>query len=38
MEFISIVNGFFRCNITDEVKGILGQVNAALQLTKAMAQ
>ncbi len=36
MEFISIVNGLFRCDITDEVKGILGQVNAALHRIKAM--
>lgn len=38
MEFISIVNGLFRCNITDEVKGVLGQVNAALQRIKSMKQ
>lgn len=38
MEFISIVNGLFRCNITDEVKGILGQVNAALQRIKVMGK
>ncbi|MBT2763385.1 hypothetical protein [Paenibacillus sp. ISL-20] len=36
LEFISIVNGLFRCNITDEVKGILGQVNSALQRIKIM--
>lgn len=36
MEFISIVKGLFRCNITKEVKGILGQVNAALQRIKSM--
>ncbi|WP_017473221.1 hypothetical protein [Amphibacillus jilinensis] len=36
MEFISIVNGLFRCNITNEVKGILGEVNAALHRIKAL--
>lgn len=38
MEFISIVNGLFRCNITVEVKEILGQVNAALQRIKVMGK
>lgn len=38
MEFISIVNGLFRCNITDEVKRILGQVNATLQRIKVMVK
>ncbi len=38
MEFISIVNGLFSCNITDEVKRILGQVNAALQRIKVMGK
>lgn len=36
MEFISIVNGLFRCNITNEVKEVLGEVNAALHRIKAL--
>lgn len=36
MEFISIVNGLFRCNVSEEVKVILGQVNAALQRIKSL--
>lgn len=30
MEFRSVVNGLFRCNVSDEVKQLLGKVNAAL--------
>lgn len=30
MEFMSVVNGLFRCNVTSDVKRILGEVNAAL--------
>lgn len=30
MEFRSVVNGLFRCNISDEVKQLLAKVNAAL--------
>lgn len=34
MEFIAIVKGLFRCNVTKEVKGVLGQVHAALHKIK----
>lgn len=30
MEFKSVVNGLFKCDITDEVRKLLGKVNAAL--------
>lgn len=30
MEFMSVVNGLFRCNVISDVKRILGEVNAAL--------
>lgn len=35
-EFMSIVKGLFRCNITNEVRIVLGKVNAALQEISAM--
>ncbi len=35
-EFHSIVNGLFRCNITGEVKALLGQVSAKIQKIKGM--
>lgn len=38
MEFLSVVKGLFRCNITAEVKQALGQVNAALQKIKDLQQ
>ena len=38
MEFLSIVNGLFRCNIAPEVKQTLGRVNAALQKIKNLQQ
>lgn len=38
MEFLSVVKGLFRCNITAEVKQSLGQVNAALQKIKDLQQ
>lgn len=31
MEFISVVNGLFKCNISQEVKQLLGKANAALR-------
>ena len=38
MEFLSIVNGLFRCNIAPEVKQTLGRVNAELQKIKNLQQ
>ncbi len=38
MEFLSVVKGLFRCNITSDVKQVLGKVNAALQKIQAMKQ
>lgn len=38
MEFLSIVNGLFRCNIAPEVKQTLGRVNAVLQKIKNLQQ
>ena len=38
MEFLSVVNGLFRCNVTPEVKQTLGGVNAALQKIKNLHQ
>lgn len=38
MEFLSVVNGLFRCNTTADVKQILGKVHAALLKIKAMQQ
>ena len=38
MEFLSVVNGLFRCNIAPEVKQTLGRVNAALQKIKNLQQ
>lgn len=38
MEFLSVVNGLFRCNVTPEVKQTLGGVNAALQKIKNLQQ
>lgn len=35
-EFHSIVKGLFRCNITDEVRVLLGQISAKLQIIKMM--
>ena len=37
-ELFSVVKGLFRCNITDEVKRILGQVNAVLQQINSMGK
>lgn len=34
MEFLSVVNGLFKCEITPEVKTLLGKANAALQQIK----
>lgn len=36
MEFLSVVNGLFKCNITPEVKALLGKVNSALQKIRLM--
>ena len=36
MEFLSVVKGLFKCNITADVKQVLGKVNAALLKIKAM--
>jgi len=38
MEFMSIVKGLFRCNISQEVKQILGKVNAALRKIEEMKE
>lgn len=38
MEFLSVVNGLFRCNIAPEVKQTLGRVNAELQKIKNLQQ
>lgn len=38
MEFLSVVKGLFRCNITADVRQVLGKVNAALLRIKAMQQ
>lgn len=38
MEFLSVVKGLFRCNITADVRQVLGKVNAALLKIKAMQQ
>lgn len=38
MEFLSVVKGLFRCNITSDAKQILGKVNAALLKIQAMKQ
>lgn len=35
-EFGSVIKGIFRCNITDEVKTLLGKVNAAYNLIKTL--
>lgn len=36
MEILSVVNGLFKCNITPEVRVLLGETNAALQKIKLM--
>lgn len=36
MEFLSVVKGLFRCNITADVRQVLGKVNATLLKIKAM--
>ena len=36
MEFLSVVNGLFKCDVTPEVKVLLGKANAALQKIKMM--
>jgi hypothetical protein len=36
VEFLSVVNGLFKCNITPEVRLLLGETNAALQKIKLM--
>lgn len=36
MEFLSVVNGLFKCNITPDVKVLLGQANAALLKIRRM--
>ncbi|WEV18189.1 hypothetical protein [Clostridium perfringens] len=36
MEFLSVVNGLFKCDITPEVKKLLGKVNALLHKIKNM--
>jgi len=36
MEFLSVINGLFKCDITPEVKTLLGKANAALQKIKKM--
>ena len=38
MEFLSVVKGLFKCNITSDVKQVLGKVNAALLKIKTMQQ
>jgi hypothetical protein len=38
MEFLSIVKGLFRCNVSIDVKRILGKVNSALLKIKDMQQ
>lgn len=38
MEFLSVVKGLFKCNITPDVKQVLGKVNAALLKIKTMQQ
>ena len=38
MEFLSVVKGLFGCNITADVRQVLGKVNAALLKIKAMQQ
>lgn len=36
MEFLSVINGLFKCDITPDVKTLLGKANAALQKIKKM--
>lgn len=36
MEFLSVVNGLFKCNVSPETKILLGKVNGALQKIKAL--
>jgi len=36
MEFLSVVNGLFKCNITPDVKALLGKTNALLRQIKKM--
>lgn len=36
MEFLSVVNGLFKCNVSPETKNVLGKVNGALQKIKAL--
>jgi len=36
MEFLSVINGLFKCNITPEVKTLLGKANAAMQKIRQM--
>ncbi len=38
MEFLSVVNGLFKCDITPEVKKLLGKVNALLHQIKNMQE
>ena len=38
MELLSVVKGLFKCNITSDVKQVLGKVNAALLKIKTMQQ
>ena len=35
-EFLSVVNGLFKCNVSPETKNGLGKVNGALQKIKAL--
>ena len=36
MEFLSVVNGLFKCNVSSEAKIVLGKVNGALQKIRAL--
>lgn len=36
MEFLSVVNGLFKCDVTQDVKELLGQANAALRKIRKM--
>ena len=36
MEFLSVVNGLFKCNVSSETKIVLGKVNGALQKIRAL--
>lgn len=38
MEFLSVVNGLFSCDISTEVKQVLQKVNAALSRIRDMQQ